>query len=215
MGLGEQVLDVSQFHYFNILDLGWHIWELYILGITPTSWLSSLLFHFLYVSRQVISSWSSCQLSHQMCIILSPIYRVFNCNDYIFFSPVILLGSFPNLADHFWWHLTSCSMFFFFIYTSHAFVLYAVLSSLVSWDTGKSKPVCLLSQITLVFCYFLLGNVWIALLSVGYVLWYLHISCICRNSEGDRLLPLSARDSSCLYLTRAVGILQFGNTLLF
>ena len=103
----------------------------------------------------------------------------------------------------------------FSLYTSHAFVLDAVWSSLVSWDPGKSKPVCLLSQMTPVFCYFLLGNVWIALLSVGYVLWYLPISCICRNSEGDRLLPLSARDSSCLYLTRAAGILQFGNTLLF
>lgn len=148
-----------------------------------------------------------------MCIILlSPISWVFNCNDYVFFFPVILLGSFPNPADHFWWSLISGSMFFP-LYTSHAFVSDAVLSSPVSWDTGKSKPVCLLSQMTLVFCYFLLGNVWIALLSVGYVLWY--TSYICRNSEGDGLLVLSARDSSCLFLPRAVGILQFGNTLLF
>lgn len=148
-----------------------------------------------------------------MCIILlSPISWVFNCNDYVFFFPVILLGSFPNPADHFWWYLISRSMFFS-LYTSHAFVSDAVLSSLVSWDTGKSKPVCLLSQMTLVFCYFLLGNVWIALLSVGYVLWY--TSCICSNSEGDGLLALSARDSSYLFLPRAVGILQFGNTLLF
>ena len=150
-----------------------------------------------------------------MCVIfLSPIYWVFNCNDYVFFSPIILLGSFPNLADHFWWYLISCSMFFS-LYTSNAFVLDAVLSSLVSGDTGKSKPVCLLSQMTLVFCHFLLGNVWIALLSAAYVLWYLHISCICRNSEGDGLLALSSRDSSCLSLPSAVGILQFGNTLLF